>query len=184
MLLVLGLVFGLSVIGSTAPAYLVKGIGVGFPLSVVLEQLGPPTAVQVVEDEEDPFIGFLYFNGQDSLDITISDLPDNTVREVEVCGRSWSTDLPARYGMRMDLLRTVLGLPDDMQDQSDLKNGLIERVGHNKKALALVNRCIGDTAVEYMRQGLVVQYDKATQTVKSVRLFDPSYRLKLNTGDL
>lgn len=161
--------------------YHVAKIGIGDDLSSVFKTLGTPAAVQIVDSKgSSGTIQLLYFHGKESLAISVTDLPENSVCEIEICGKNWATDLPAKYGTDIDSLTAAIGNPDKIKDVSAQKKWVMDQVGKNASLQSLVEYSVGDTAAYYYKLGLLFEYDKSSKTIKSVRILDPAKMVDMN----
>ena len=172
---VIALLLGLVTGAFAASQYHVAKISIGDDVSQVFKSLGTPSAVQIIDNKDAASsIQLLYFHGKESLAIDVTDLPDNRVTQIEVCGASWPTDLPAKCGMDIDTLVTSLGTPDATKDVSAQKKWVLDQVGKNGDLKSLVEYSVGDTAAYYYKLGLLLEYDKSARIIKSVRILDPA----------
>jgi hypothetical protein len=151
----------------------------------VFKTFGTPQALQVVGGENgDGSIQVLYFHGQDSMLINVSDLPENKVTQIELNGNSWTTDAPVKVGDSVEKVIQKLGKPDKNEDLATQKSWMIEQSKSDSAMRSLIERNSGDTGSWFQSLGLYIEYDKNNQVVKSVKIYDPVSKLSVNINKL
>lgn len=181
LLLVLAIVPAVYAQGTTAPPakakLQVQSVALGDDLINVFVSLGAPQAVQVIGGGDDPaFVQLVYFRGEGSLMINITDLPDNTVAEIEMSGVPWNTNSPVKVGDSVDKAIAAIGKPDNIEDLTQKKNWMMEQAGNDETVKRLLDKSSGDSAVIYNKLGIYAEYDKDERIVKSVRIFNMTFK--------
>lgn len=152
----------------------VQSVHLGDDLTHVFLSLGAPQALQVIGGGKEPgYIQLLYFKQNDILSIDITDLPDNTVIEIEVSGNSWKTNSPIKVGEGVDKAIQSVGKPDSIEDLSSQKKWMLEQAGDHALMRKLIEKNSGDSALVYNDLGIYAEYDKDKRMIKTVRLFQP-----------
>ena len=153
----------------------VQSVHLGDDLTHVFLSLGAPQALQVIGGGKEPgLIQLLYFKQDDILSIDITDLPDNTVAEIEVSGNSWKTNSPIKVGDGVDKAMQSVGKPDSIDDLAAQKKWMLEQAGDDALMRKLIEKNSGDSALVYSDLGIYAEYDKDKRMIKTVRLFQPT----------
>ena len=150
----------------------VQSVLLGDSLAKVFAVVGIPKAVQIIGGGDDPgLVQLLYFKGEDTLSIEVTDLPENRVAGIEISGTSWKTTLPIKVGDTVDKAVAAIGTPDKVVNLTREKQWMLQQAGGNANLQKLIEKNAGDSALVYSDLGIYAEYDKSVRVIKIVRLF-------------